>query len=157
MLSKDFKKINQVTLKKAETWDPWRQCLHSGQMFSGATEYKETIREQKNNCVHEQLEQIFEQDIKRPKTQLLLKVSSIKAGYCSMIPAYSKSKVADHPSHPPAQTLDLPLPSLPLGNKLAPMFRSKQGNSLLVFDPCSSSPVKPCLNVLSGLLSISTD
>lgn len=33
MLSKDFKKINQVTLKKAGTWDPWRQCLHLDKCF----------------------------------------------------------------------------------------------------------------------------
>ena len=33
MVSKDFKKINQVTLKKAETWDPWLQCLHLDKRF----------------------------------------------------------------------------------------------------------------------------
>ena len=75
-------------------------------------------------------------------------------------PALSTTKGwTDHLSHPSAQPLDTALPSLRTKNQLLPTSGSEQGNLLLVLAPpaVAGAPVKPCLNFLSGLLSISID
>ena len=67
---------------------------------------------------------------------------------------------AGHLSHPLARPLDTPLPSPHIRNKLAPPWgASKQKNCCLFSLPpaAAGAAVKPCLNFLSGIWSISID
>ena len=121
----------------------------------------------KHNCGHAQLGQILDQKIKeRQKTQLpFLKswerknwVSGVKAGYRACPPALNTTKGwADHLSHPSSLTPGHTPPSSSIRNE--PPSASEETCHLFSLPPAASSgaPIKPGLNFLSGLKSISPD
>jgi len=133
--------------------------LVPGEMFSGAREYKESIRELKITVYMNTAGTNFEQDTKSPKTQLLLLRCPSKSRVLQYDPCIQQNQGGGQITRatPPAQTLDPPLPSFPLGHQLAHVQEASKGTCYLFLLPAALVPVKPCLNVLSGLLSISID
>ena len=75
-----------------------------------------------------------------------------------MHPAHSTPKVwADSLASPPAQALDPPLPAPQTMKQPALPRPASKGKCYLVLLPpaAAGAPAKPCLNFLSGLLSVS--
>ena len=119
-------------------------------MFSGAREYKETIRELKITVYMNTAGTNFEQDTKSPKTQLLLlRCPEQKQGTAVWSLHTAKPRGwADHRSHPSSPNLGPTATLIPFRAPVGPCSGSKQGNLLLVFAPCSSSPSKALLECL---------
>ena len=92
----------------------------------------------------------FEQDTKRPKTQLLLlRCPEQNQGTAVWSLHTAKPRGwADHPSHPSSPNLGPIATLIPFREPVGPCSGSKQGNLLLVFAPCSSSPSKALLECL---------
>ena len=75
---------------QAGTWDPLLQCLHLDKHLLEPQNTKK-LQGTKNNCMHRAVGTNYEQDTKRPKTQLPLlrspeqkcRVSGAKVGYCT--------------------------------------------------------------------------
>ena len=114
----------------------------------------------KNSREHVQFGQT-EQDTKRPKTQLpLLRSWGQKQGTAHAPCTQCHQGVGKHLNHSSGPTSE-PVPILPPSKEPAatPYQGASKGNCFLfsLSFAAAGAPVKPCLNLLSGLFSISLD
>ena len=117
----------------------------------------------KNNYMHEQLGQNMNSKVhKDQKANCHFWAAGSKSRVLLMIPALSITEgMADHLNHHSSLTPG-PTPTLTPYKESAhhcslhPCPSRERARETIVFTPCET-PIKPCLNFLSGLLSISID
>ena len=147
-------------LRQAGSWDPLLQFYDdcTGTHLSSSDKIQRNCMGLKiTACM--QLGQIL--DKRDQKTQLpLLKSPEHKQG-TAHAPCTHRHLRGGQTTRatPPAQPLDTPLPSPHIRNQLPPPWGASNGTCCLfsLLLAAAGAPVKPCLNFLSGLGSISID
>ena len=142
------------------TWDPLLQCLLLSKPLLQQQNTKKP-HGTKNNCMPVQLGQILDKRHKKTKTPYFhfwrtkskTWMLGAKARYCACpLHTASPKGCRKHLSHPSGQTPEHTHTLNPLRNKLtAPSGSSKQGKLFSLPAAAAGTPVKPCLNFLSGL------
>ena len=151
--------VSQAVLRQAGTWDPLLQCLHLDKCLLKKQNTKK-LYETKNNCMHVQLGQILDNNIQRDqKPNCDFWRAGSKSRVLSMPPAYSTAKGVGKPPKPLSSPSPGCIPTLtPYKEPAWPPWVSQRNCCLfLLLVAEAGAPIKPCLNFLFGLLSISID
>ena len=135
------------------TWDPLLQCLHLDKPLHLLMQQNmKKLYGTKSNCVLVQLGQIMDNKVQKDqKTQLPLLKSGSKSRVLHMPLAHNTTKAVGKPPKPPLW----PYPrTCPYPH---PIWGTSSPPSLGASSPAAAAgvPIKPCLNFLSGLWSIS--
>ena len=128
---------------------PWTTACQASLCYKGLKRNDKGLK----NCVHAQLGQIMNSKTQKTKHPAATSEElGAKAGCCPCPlhtpPPKGWANHLSHPSPPHIKGINSP-----------PSSGSEQGNCYLLSLPpiATGAPIKPCLNFLSGLLSISID
>ena len=161
--------LKSILLRQPETWDPLLQCLHLDTPLFEQWNIKNCMGPKMHACaVGENSRPQRYKEIKQSNCHLWRAwsknwVLEKKSGYCSCPLETTHLKGwADHLSYPSSLTPGHSSILTPYKEQVVPSWGvSEQGNlTCWLFSPSSAAveaPIKPCLNFLSGLWSISID
>ena len=151
-------------MRQAGTWDlgPFAAVLAPGQTSPLVNKMLQRHWRTKNSCVHVQLGQIGSNRIQKDQKPNcpFWKIRSKSKVHC-ITPALNTTKRVGKLSYPSSPTPGQLLPSRHVRSQLDPTHRERacKGNCYLFSLPhtAAGAPIKFCLYLLSGLLSMPID
>ena len=136
-------------MRQAGTWNPLLQCLHLDEPLLQQQNTRNYKRLKITTCMPANSGRKIQKDQKNLKCHFR-RAGSKRRGLC--MPPAPRERWASHRSPTPGHT---PTPPHTRNKLVPPQVGTRKGDSLPT--AAAGDPIKPCLNFLSGLWSISID